>query len=63
MKFGIESNTHLRIINDPTMIKAPPVAHPGMDAKMGEKKTEIKNANPVTIAVIPVFPPSANNME
>jgi hypothetical protein len=41
------------------MTKAPPVAHPGIDAKMGAKNTEMKNAIPVTIAVIPVFPPSA----
>jgi hypothetical protein len=33
-----------------------------MEAKMGEKNTEIKNAKPVTIAVIPVLPPSANDM-
>ena len=41
------------------MTSAPPVAHEGMDAKMGAKKTETKNARPVTIAVIPVLPPSS----
>jgi len=30
-----------------------------MEAKMGAKNTEMKNANPVTMAVMPVFPPSA----
>jgi hypothetical protein len=41
------------------MTKAPPVAHPGIEAKMGEKNTDTKNAIPVTIAVMPVIPPSA----
>ena len=40
------------------MTSAPPVAHGGILAKMGAKKMEIKNMNPVTIAVIPVLPPS-----
>ena len=40
------------------MTSAPPVAQLGMDAKMGEKNTETKNARPVTIAVMPVLPPS-----
>ena len=45
-------------MREPTITRAPPVAHDGIDAKMGEKKTEIKNAMPVVIAVRPVFPPS-----
>ena len=35
-----------------------PVAQGGMDAKMGAKKIEMKKQRPVTIAVIPVLPPS-----
>ena len=49
----------LRIMSEPTMTSAPPVAHDGMDAKIGAKKMETKNMMPVTIAVIPVRPPSA----
>lgn len=45
-------------INPPTIIKVHPVAHGGMEAKIGAKKMEIKKHNPVTIAVIPVLPPS-----
>jgi len=45
-------------MDDPTKTKAPPVAHPGMDEKIGAKKTETKKAHPMTIPVIPVFPPS-----
>jgi len=45
-------------MREPTMTNAPPVAQDGIDANMGAKNTEMKNANPVTIAVIPVFPPS-----
>ena len=41
------------------MTSAPPVAQEGMDAKMGAKKTEMKNMKPVVIAVMPVRPPSA----
>ena len=51
--------THVRIIKEPTITSAPPVAHAGMDAKMGAKKTEMKNMMAVTIAVMPVLPPSA----
>ena len=54
--------THFLIINDPTMTSAPPVAHDGMEAKMGAKKTETRNIKPVTMAVIPVFPPSGTSM-
>ena len=50
--------THFRIINDPTITNAPPVAHAGIDAKIGAKNTDTKNANPVVIAVSPVLPPS-----
>lgn len=53
---------HFLIINDPTMTRAPPVAHEGMEAKIGAKKTETKNISPTTTAVIPVFPPSGANM-
>lgn len=42
----------------PTMINVQPVAHGGMDAKIGAKKIEMKKQRPVTMAVIPVFPPS-----
>lgn len=42
----------------PTMISVQPVAHGGMEAKIGAKKIEMKKARPVTMAVIPVFPPS-----
>jgi hypothetical protein len=45
-------------MREPTMTRAPPVAHEGMEAKIGAKKTETKKANPVTQAVIPVLPPS-----
>jgi len=48
----------LRIISDPTMTRAPPVAQGGIEANMGEKKTETKKHSAVTIAVIPVLPPS-----
>ena len=51
--------THFLTMSVPTMTSAPPVAHGGIDANTGAKNTEIKNAKPVTIAVIPVFPPSA----
>jgi len=51
--------THLRIIKHPTITSAPPVAHEGMDAKMGAKNIEMKNITPVVTAVNPVFPPSA----
>jgi len=40
------------------MANALPVAQGGMDAKIGAKKTEIKNMIPTTMAVIPVLPPS-----
>lgn len=59
---GVETTTDFLIIKDPTMTRAPPVAHDGMEAKIGAKKTETKNIKPVTRAVIPVFPPSGENM-
>jgi len=55
---GEGTATHFLIIKDPTMTRAPPVAHDGMEAKIGAKKTETRNIRPVTIAVIPVLPPS-----
>jgi hypothetical protein len=45
-------------MSDPTITKAPPVAQGGMDENKGAKNTDIKKARLVTIAVIPVFPPS-----
>lgn len=42
----------------PTIIRVQPVAHGGIEAKMGAKKIEMKKQIPVTIAVIPVLPPS-----
>ena len=50
--------THLRIISVPTIVIAPPVAHGGIDEKMGPKKMEMKNIIPVVMAVSPVLPPS-----
>jgi hypothetical protein len=50
--------THFLTMRVPTMTSAPPVAHDGIDAKIGAKNTETKKARPVTIAVIPVLPPS-----
>ena len=35
-----------------------PVAHGGMDARIGAKKIDIKKQVPVVMAVIPVLPPS-----
>ena len=35
-----------------------PVAHGGMEAKIGAKKMEMKKQRPVVIAVRPVLPPS-----
>jgi len=45
-------------IIEPTMIKVQPVAHGGIEAKIGAKKIEMKKQRPVTMAVIPVAPPS-----
>ena len=45
-------------MSDPTMTSAPPVAHAGMDAKMGAKKIAMKKQRPVVMAVRPVAPPS-----
>lgn len=42
----------------PTIINVQPVAHGGMEAKIGAKKIEMKKQRPVTTAVIPVLPPS-----
>jgi hypothetical protein len=49
---AIESESH-------TSIKVQPVAHGGMDAKIGAKNIEIKKQMPQTMAVKPVLPPSA----
>jgi hypothetical protein len=59
---GVETTTHFLIIKDPTMTRAPPVAHDGMEAKIGAKKTELRNIRPITTAVIPVLPPSGMTM-
>jgi hypothetical protein len=40
-------------------MRAHPVAHGGIDAKMGAKKIDPMKHKPVTIAVRPVRPPSA----
>ena len=45
-------------MSEPTITRAPPVAQEGIDAKIGAKKIEMKNAKPVNMAVMPVFPPS-----
>jgi len=45
-------------MREPTMTRALPVAQDGIEAKIGEKNTEMKNMNPVVIAVRPVLPPS-----
>jgi hypothetical protein len=42
-----------------TKISVHPVAHGGIDAKIGAKKMEIRKQIPVVTAVSPVFPPSA----
>ena len=46
------------VINAPTRTRVDPVAHDGMDAKIGAKKTAIKKQIPVTQDVRPVLPPS-----
>jgi len=67
-------STTFRIIRDPEMTSAPPVAQGGMEAKtaeicqnittgkgsnlLGAKKIEMKKQRPPVIAVKPVFPPS-----
>jgi hypothetical protein len=43
---------------EPTMTSVQPVAHGGMDAKIGAKKMEMKKQRPVVMAVRPVLPPS-----
>jgi hypothetical protein len=48
-----------RIIMHPTMIKVPPVAHGGIEAKIGPKKRETMKQNDVIHAARPVRPPSA----
>jgi hypothetical protein len=41
-----------------TRIKVQPVAHEGIEAKIGAKKIDIKKQHPVVMAVRPVLPPS-----
>ena len=55
---GSQGATHFLIIRDPTMTRAPPVAHDGMEAKIRVKKRDTRNVKLVTTAVMPVFPPS-----
>jgi hypothetical protein len=43
------------------MTSAPPVAQDGIEAKMGAKNTETKNASPVNIAVIPSCRPLSHH--
>ena len=45
------------------MTRALPVAQGGMEANIGAKKMDTKNSRPVTIAVMPVFPPSVSVFE
>lgn len=45
-------------IMEPTRISTQPVAHGGMEAKIGAKKMEMKKQRPVNMAVRPVLPPS-----
>lgn len=47
-------------MREPTITRAPPVAQGGMEANIGAKKMDTKNRRPVTIAAMPVFPPSAS---
>jgi len=47
-----------RAIIQPTRTRVQPVAHGGMDAKMGAKNREMKKQTPVVMAVRPVRPPS-----
>jgi hypothetical protein len=65
MKAGKESPQYFQLISlaalhimAPTMTNVHPVAHGGIDAKIGAKKMEIKKQIPVVMAVMPVFPPS-----
>lgn len=53
-----KKTTHFLIIKLPTITSAPPVAQGGIDAKIGAKNTDTKNASPVNTAVSPVLPPS-----
>ena len=46
------------IINTPTIISADAVAAEGMEAKIGERKSEIMNIPAVTRDVRPVLPPA-----
>lgn len=41
------------------MTSVQPVAHGGIDAKIGAKKMQMRKQTPVVMAVRPVFPPSA----
>ena len=52
----IGDNPHSELL---TMIKVQPVAHGGIDAKIGAKNIDKRKHNPVTTAVSPVLPPSA----
>lgn len=65
IKAGRESPQYFQLISlaeeaiiAPTIISVQPVAQGGMEAKMGAKKILMKKQKPVTMAVIPVLPPS-----
>jgi hypothetical protein len=47
-----------RVVSRLTKISMQPVAHGGIDAKMGAKKRDMKKQMPVAMAVSPVLPPS-----
>ena len=46
-------------IKAPTMIKLPPVAHGGIDEKIGAKKMDRKKKNAMKTAVNPVRAPAS----
>lgn len=47
-----------RIMRHPTKTRVHPVAHGGIDAKIGAKNMLIRKQTPVVMAVNPVLPPS-----
>ncbi len=59
---SLKQEPYFRIISEPTITSALPVAQGGIDAKIGAKNIETKNASPVVIAVKPVWPPSDGNI-
>ena len=57
------TSTIAEIIKNPTKTNAGAVANPGMAQKIGEKKIEIRNKNPVTTEAKPVLAPAATPAE